>query len=162
MQNSSTKNGQSADKKRTYTHLPGPEIKEINENNESGLSTKGKSKVQGELDFQVKHINSDIMQIETKRKLEEIINLTENKNNEDNGDGFKVVTNRKRKQYTGSGAGYEEFYRRENSDRKTWLFLSGILDSVKADNIQKYIVDRTKSSNICVTELETQSTRSDN
>ncbi|KAG5873962.1 hypothetical protein JTB14_030664 [Gonioctena quinquepunctata] len=56
-------------------HIPRTEIKQINE---ASSSVTGKSNIQGDAKIQAEKIGADNMQIQTRQKMDEIINLTNN------------------------------------------------------------------------------------
>ncbi|CAH1101859.1 unnamed protein product [Psylliodes chrysocephalus] len=61
----------------------------------------------------------------------------------------------------GSGEG-DEFKGREKSNKKIWLFVSRVSDTVNEENVKKYIHKRTNAEDIYVKKLDTYFVRQNN
>lgn len=78
-----------------------------------------------------------------------------------NEGGFKQVKYRKRRGVGNSGTN-DEFRGRAEKQRKLWLFITKVQDSVREDIIKAYISGRTSSQDVYVKQLETAQTTKDN
>lgn len=96
----------------------------------------------------MKEVNAEIIQIQTKKK-----NLTKNTLFEEAKKNSIVLKKRTRKYIKENGIANKEFYGRGQTNKKIWLFLSTVLDTIRAENIAKYVEVCTKSNNLCVTKL---------
>lgn len=80
-----------------------------------------------------------------------------------NFEGFREVRRRRMQLKVGNGEGDNIFHGREgNANRKIWLFISRVPDSISDDNIKQYIEKRTSSSDIYIKKLPTLNARQDN
>lgn len=130
------------------------EIKEV--------ATRSTTNIQGKPKISPKEVNAEIIQIQTKQKFKEVINLTKDNGFEKPKNNSTVSKRRTGRYMKGNGTADKEFYGREQTDKKIWLFLSRVPDTIRAENIAKYIEVRTKSNNLCVKKLTTKSIRPDN
>nr|XP_023024756.1 uncharacterized protein LOC111512822 [Leptinotarsa decemlineata] len=160
-QSKTTKNEQSEDQDCSNKIYAGTST-EIKHKNHVRSLTSVKFNIQDGAKIQADQINSDIMQIQTRKKLEEVIYLTSDVVEEDSNDDFVEVKRRKNKYRTGNGDGNNDLYGRENPDRKIWLFISKVPDAIEPENIKKYIEERTKSNSTSVKKLTTRNSRTDN
>lgn len=107
-------------------------------------------------------IATNLMEIQTKQKCEEIINLANASEVEENHKGFTKVKSKKTRPMEGSGNGDSELHGRANGDKKIWLFITRIPDKIEVKNIENYIKNRTNSDNIIIKKLPTKNSRRDN
>lgn len=117
--------------------------------------------IEGDATSLEKQLASNIMEIQTKQKCNQIINL-ENDNEDVDSQDFTKVRRRRKKTMEGSGNGDDNFYGRQNNEKKIWLFITRIPDRINENNIENYIKSRTDSNNITVKKLHTRSSRKDN
>uniref|UniRef100_A0A6P7HEC8 Uncharacterized protein LOC114347637 n=1 Tax=Diabrotica virgifera virgifera TaxID=50390 RepID=A0A6P7HEC8_DIAVI len=82
--------------------------------------------------------------------------------NKTNDEGYQIVTKR-RKKIMGTGIGDKDFHgKSEKPDKKLWLFISKVPDSVNADHIKSFIITKTNCEDIQVKLLPTDQKRRDN
>lgn len=135
--------------------------KKENSINESLIINLGveNSKVQGD---SILKVGPEITQPQSEQKTNENLMLAETDYDENQQD-FQVVTRRKRRHNMGNGEGNKDFHgKNENNNKKIWMFVSRVPDSVTEENIEKYIKEHTKSDNVCIKKLKTQNVRKDN
>lgn len=149
----------------TKTIGNGREHKQIEDSsflgNTNTKQSAGNSSIQNVPEITVNDINAEILHIETKRKCEFYTNL-DNQNENGNKQEWKISTKKKRNSKFGNGNGDEEFYGKENTDKKIWLFVSKVPGSVTAENIEKYVKKQLNSEKVQVKKLKTQTIRNDN
>lgn len=79
----------------------------------------------------------------------------------DTKDGFKVVR-RRRQRGVGSGDGKDTFQGRPEKQKKLWLFITRVPDSVEEEDVRKYVAEKTGSEDVSVKQLETILSKKDN
>lgn len=107
-------------------------------------------------------VKQALWEANTKLKCDEYINLT-NKTDDNNGkeETFTKVVHRRRK--LGEGNGQLGFHgKQENANKKIWLFISKIPDSVSETNIKEYIETKAETADVCVKSLPTRNQRKNN
>ena len=80
-----------------------------------------------------------------------------------NNEGFREVRKRRRQPKIGSGDGDDNFPgRNDKPDKKIWLFISKVSDSITEDNIKHYIETRTNTNNVYIKKLPTDNAGKNN
>uniref|UniRef100_A0A6P7GA18 Uncharacterized protein LOC114335280 n=1 Tax=Diabrotica virgifera virgifera TaxID=50390 RepID=A0A6P7GA18_DIAVI len=140
----------------------------------------GTPNLQGDPIIKVNQVATEIMRVQSEQKLNEVINLTNDnlagmksltsKINEANhhpseAEGFTSVkrkTRKTRNHNIDSGDGDENFQGIGKTEKKIWLFLSRVPDTVTEYNIKAYITKQSGEQNTYVKKLPTYFVRSNN
>lgn len=78
-------------------------------------------------------------------------------------EGSREIRRRRKQPKVGNGEGDINFHGREDkTEKKIWLYVSKVPDSITENNIKQYIEKRTDTQNVYVKKLEMFNTRIDN